>query len=259
MRFQSLLSETESAADAVEELIDSARDAGVGATDVAFVFFTAHHREDAAEIVERIWLELDPQCVIGCSAEGVIGADREVERSPGLALLVGQTPGVRIHPFHIAVDDWRNLLADAERMSERLGLGPSTRAIIGLGDPWTTPLEQFMKSLDERAPKSPLIGGMASAARAAGENVLVRNDEVYDEGFVGLSLSGPIDVQTVVSQGCRPLGTTFVITKAHDNVIEQLGGRPAVEVLRDMIMKLPEREQALLQNGLFVGRAISEY
>src|SRR6185503_11336788 len=146
MRFQSLLSETESASDAAEELIDAARDAGVGAIDLAFVFFTAHHREDAAEVVERIWLELDPQCVVGCSAEGVIGADREVERSPGLALLVGQTPGVRIHPFHVAVDDWRNLLTDAERMSERLGLGPSTRAIIGFGDPWTTPLEQFMKS-----------------------------------------------------------------------------------------------------------------
>jgi small ligand-binding sensory domain FIST len=51
----------------------------------------------------------------------------------------------------------------------------------------------------------------------------------------------------------------MVITKAHDNIIEQLGGKPALAALREIINGLSESEQALLQHGLLIGRAISEY
>jgi small ligand-binding sensory domain FIST len=51
----------------------------------------------------------------------------------------------------------------------------------------------------------------------------------------------------------------MVITKAHDDVIEQLGGRPAVQMLHEAVSSLSESDQRLLQNGLFVGQAISEY
>ena len=74
-----------------------------------------------------------------------------------------------------------------------------------------------------------------------------------------MSLSGEIAVDTVVSQGCRPIGRSMVITRSHDNIIEQLGGKPAMQVLRQLVAELPEDEQGQLQNGLFVGRAISEF
>jgi small ligand-binding sensory domain FIST len=106
---------------------------------------------------------------------------------------------------------------------------------------------------------APLVGGMASSGRQPGENLLVRNDQVFDEGFVGLSVSGPVAVQPVVSQGCRPIGKPMVVTKSHDNVIAQLGGRPALEMLRRTVNEAGPRDEALLANGLFLGRAISEY
>ena len=106
----------------------------------------------------------------------------------------------------------------------------------------------------------PVVGGMASAGYGPGENALIRNDQVFKQGMVGVSLSGPaLEVQTVVSQGCRPFGKTYVITKAHDNIIESLGGRPALSALRDAVMDLAEPDRQLLSKGLFVGRAISEY
>src|SRR5207248_6435859 len=40
---------------------------------------------------------------------------------------------------------------------------------------------------------------------------------------------------------------------------EQLGGKPALIVLRDTINELSEEEKSLLGHGLFIGRAISEY
>jgi small ligand-binding sensory domain FIST len=259
VEFHSSLSDLESSDEAVEQVIDDARDAIDGA-DVVFAFFTPHHRDQAAFIVEQLWLELDPQCAVGCVGEGVIGADREIERQPGLAILVGKMPGARLHPFHIAgKSHWHDVIEDPDALRDRIGIGEETRAVIGMGDPFSTPLDAFLPALDAAAPGIPLIGGMASGGRAPGVNVLVRNDEIFDEGFVGISLSGPLEVGTIVSQGSRPIGRPLVITRSHDNVIEQLGGRPAVEVLREIVTSLSESDQHLLQHGLLVGRAISEY
>ncbi|HEX5244070.1 MAG TPA: FIST N-terminal domain-containing protein [Tepidisphaeraceae bacterium] len=260
MRFHSGISDQEATDDAVAELIDQAHDALGDAIDVATVFFTEHHREDIEAVIERLWLELDPQCMIGCSGEGVIGGNREIERAPGMSLLVGSLPDVRIQPFHIASEsDWRECLSEAQSLREMLGIGPETRGLIAFGDPFSTPLSQLLPTLDRDAAGIPLVGGMASSARRPGQNMLVRNDEVYTQGMVGLSLSGPLKIATVVSQGCRPIGQHMIVTRSHENVIEQLGGKPAMEVLRGVVSELPASDQHLLQNGLFVGQAISEY
>jgi small ligand-binding sensory domain FIST len=260
MRFHCSISGSSSAYDAVEEVIAEAEEATDGKIDAVFAFITAHHHEDAEEILERLWLELDPQALVGCSGEGVIGGDREIEREPGIAILAATLPDVRIHPFHIAGrTEWRHVLSDEQTLRERLGVGEQTRALIAFGDPYSTPLDDFLTSADEHAPRIPIIGGMASSARQPGQNVLFRNDQLSNEGMVGMSISGPIEVETIVSQGCRPIGKSLIVTRSHDNVIEQLGGKPSLVALQEVIEALPEEERELLQNGLLIGRAISEY
>ena len=261
MRFFSAISDEEVSAGAVGRVIDELQSAGAERLDAAFVFFTAHHVEAAVAILARLRRELDPQVIVGCSAEGVIGVNREIERGPGLTVLAAQLPDdVRVHPFHISGEgDWREMLTDADALVERIAYGPQTRALIGFGDPFTSPMGQFLPALDRAAPGAPLAGGMASSARAPGENVLLWNDDVFDEGFVGVSMSGPAAVETIVSQGCRPIGRPAVITRSHENVIDQLGGKPALEVLRKLVNELDEEDKGHLANGLFLGRAISEY
>ena len=62
-------------------------------------------------------------------------------------------------------------------------------------------------------------------------------------------LHGRTRLRTVVSQGCRPIGEPFVITKAEDNVIYQLGGRSAYERLMDVYSTLATRERQMLHAG----------
>ena len=261
MKFFSALSESPDADEAAREVIGTIKpQPESGKIDVVFAFFTGDHRERAGELLERLWLELDPQALIGCSGEGIIGAGREVERTPGLAIVAAHLPNVRIHPFHISGQSaWHELVEDEDVLKEQLGLGPETRAVIAMGDPFTSPIDALLKSLDTAFPGLPLIGGLASAARRPGDNVLFRNDQVLSTGTVGISLSGPIDVQTVVSQGCRPIGEPMVITKARENVIQQLGGKPALGKLQEMVESLSPRDRTLLENGLLMGRVMTEY
>ena len=77
MRFHSSIADDESTDDAASRVIEASREALAGQIDLGFVFFTDHHRKEAERLIERLWLELDPQCLVGCSAEGVIGVCRK--------------------------------------------------------------------------------------------------------------------------------------------------------------------------------------
>ena len=71
---------------------------------------------------------------------------------------------------------------------------------------------------------------------------------------MALHVSGAVRLKTVVSQGCRPIGRPFVVTKAERNVIHELGGKPALVQLREIFDTLPTSEQRLVQRALHVGR-----
>src|SRR5579862_9433226 len=105
MRFISTISDLESTAAAADEVAAAA--SGLKTCDAAFVFFTAHHRDEAKHLMEKLQSALNPRMLIGCSAEGVIGENREIERTSGIALLAGELPGVKLNPFHIPMQKWQ--------------------------------------------------------------------------------------------------------------------------------------------------------
>jgi len=72
-------------------------------------------------------------------------------------------------------------------------------------------------------------------------------------------IDGPVRIRHVVSQGCRPIGRPFIVTKAQDNVLLELGGRPAFDQLREVYQQLAPADQQLVQRGLHVGQVINEY
>jgi small ligand-binding sensory domain FIST len=258
MKFASAISSATDAEEAVHDIIAHLHPHSPS-FDFASIYFTSHFSGDADSISQTLIDEFDIPSIIGCSCEGVIGRSQEIEKGPALSVIAGKVPGVRVQTFHLSKTQWQNALADAEAMADHFMIGPDTRAVIGMGDPWTTPIMPVLDKFDTHHPTVPLIGGIASAAQKAGENVLLFNDARFDEGMVGVSLSGAIDVEAVVSQGCRPIGRPLLVTKGQGNVIEQLGGRPALEVLEEIVNALTDTEKLLLTSGLLIGRAMNEY
>ncbi|HMF13874.1 MAG TPA: FIST C-terminal domain-containing protein, partial [Gemmataceae bacterium] len=78
-------------------------------------------------------------------------------------------------------------------------------------------------------------------------------------GAVAALIHGAVRISSVVSQGCRPIGQPFVVTRAEANVIHELGGVPPLVQLKEMFKTLTEREQQLVRHGLHVGRVLNEY
>jgi small ligand-binding sensory domain FIST len=103
------------------------------------------------------------------------------------------------------------------------------------------------------------MGGMASGGRRPGETRLVLDKNELANGAVGVLLQGPIQVRSIVSQGCRPIGQHMIITRAQENIIAELGGQPPLLRLQQLWQELAPREQQLFQQGLHIGRVINEY
>ncbi len=223
------------------------------APDLAMVFVTPVHAPALGEMAATIKATLMPGTLLGCAAVSVVGGEREVERGPGLALWAGRTGPVT--PFHLTASASPDGLAFTgwpEMMPE------DASALLLIPDPFTFPTDDLLRRLEEDRPGLPVVGGMASAARAPGGNRLVIDDRVVNSGAVGAFLGPGVEVATVVSQGCRPVGSPFVVTRAEQSIVYELAGKSAIERLQEVAAALPDDDRELLADMVQIGRVIDE-
>lgn len=263
IRFASSVSTAADPTAAVAEVSDQLRPQLTMPVDLVVVFATTEHRDHLGTIRDRLTETLKPRALIGCIAQGVVGVQREVEQGPAVSVLAGTLPGASLHPFQCDQADWHSIMDAPQRLREVV-MGPhneqTPRCVLLLADPFTTPLLKFLPALDEALPSTIVAGGIASGAQNAGESRLLLDDRIVHEAAVGLSIAGDVDVQSTVSQGCRPVGEPMVITRAKRHIVQELGGRNALEALQEMAQSLSEQDQQLLHdNGLLVGRVVNEY
>jgi small ligand-binding sensory domain FIST len=77
------------------------------------------------------------------------------------------------------------------------------------------------------------------------------------DGAVGVVIGG-VDVATIVSQGCRPVGDPMVVTAGEGSMLGELAGKPALERVRSVLDRLSVEELESARHGLHVGRVIDE-
>lgn len=241
---------------ALEISAEIERSIGSDPIDLLFVFASAQFAATAHRLLDRFSGVLSPGVLVGCTGEGVIGTDREIEGESAISVVAARLPGVRLHPFALLPKDIHGLAENPRTLPSAVGAGKDIRAFIMLADPFSAHMDGLLSAFNAAFPGVPVIGGMASGASSPGETALLMNDHTYRQGVVGVALAGPITVDAIVSQGCRPVGPLFEITDGDTNVIKALDGKPAMEQIQDVIEALSDDDKMLLTNGLFVGRVI---
>lgn len=243
-RYAAAISEHPVTASAVGEVTGEVLERlGGDPPDLAMLFVTEPHAgalEDAAAAVRAV---LSPGVLLGCAAVAVAGPGREVEEQPAVSLWAGRTGPVAPVLLGPDLSGWPS--------PDDLGFEPS--ALLLLGDPFTFPAESLFSVVGSL----PVIGGMASAARGPGGNRLALDGQIVTSGAVGALLGPGARVRSLVSQGCRPIGSPYVVTRAERNIVYELGGKPAVERL--LRMGLDEEEVRLVNQGLHLGLVVDEH
>ncbi|MCK4303061.1 MAG: FIST C-terminal domain-containing protein [Candidatus Eisenbacteria sp.] len=224
--------------------------------DLVFFFATPSHAR-AAERVAEVFMEAWPEALIlGTTAAGVFHpALRSIER-PAMVVQAAFLPNVVLAPIRMDLEDFEDSPVCLENWQVLLDGMPDPKLMVLLADPFTTPIAEILESLNTLAPHLPVLGGLSSGARRPGANVLVLDGKRYRSGLIGVALAGNVRADILVSQGCRPVGQLFKVTKANGNVVLELNGVPAMDALQDMVSTLPSDDQHLLQEGLMFGQAV---
>lgn len=200
--------------------------------DLAIVTVSPHHVSSMGLVARTIARGLGARCVIGCSAEAVLGGSRELEGVAGISLLAASMPGVGFTVF--TSEDLPSGLVgggsgegastghdddDLADLADAVGMTPAHRGTLLFVEPYTTPLMGVLNGLARaRALCSPggagvgggtgsEVRGEASAGRGASSDL--------DAPIVGSTRRGAI-IGGVCSAAARPSGNAMI---ANDQVV----------------------------------------
>lgn len=260
MPYASSLSTNSDTSAAIDEVCRRVR-AGLDghAPQLAFLFLTHAHAENFSQAAARVRQAVGCDVLLGCAAETVAGDGVEIEGDPAVSLWAAHLDGTSVDPFRLQFRPTADgLVCDGfpEFPADNVD---DVRSVILIGEPFTCSTDFIIDQLSDVAPGVPLVGGMASGGHGRGQNRLFYQNDCLDQGAVGVVLRGGPVVKSVVSQGCRQIGHTYVVTKAERNVIHELGGKPALERLQETWLEISGEDQRLVQQGLHVGVVMNEY
>ncbi len=258
-RFAAALSTLENTSSAVDEVCRSALAQLGTKPDLALVFVSPQHADNLARVGGHICDLIGSESLLGCTGESIVGNDREVESHPAVALWLAAMPETKLSLMHLDFQQTPDGGSFVGWSGELVSGWPSGSAMLLLGEPFSFPADELVWRLNEDRPGVPVLGGMASGGVVPGENRLLLGRQQVEQGAVAAIISGAVQVRSVVSQGCRPIGQPFVVTKAEGNVIHELGGVPALTRLQQVYETLSQREQLMVQHGVHVGQVLSEY
>jgi small ligand-binding sensory domain FIST len=251
MKWAAALREGSSGTEALDAALrDVEQQLGEAEPHLAFVFLSGAYRS-LFERVGRIARErLAGARIVGCSAGGIIGAGREVERGGALSILAGHLPGVAVRTAHgeDAEEFTANLAVDAD-------LAP---AVLMALDPFSVQAADAVTVLDRKLPRGSRAGGVASGGASPGSCALLLDEQLHTSGMVGVALYGDVVVDTLVAQGARPVGPVLCVTKALKNVAIELDGRPASEVLQEVFAGLSPSDRTRLRRNPMIGLAAND-
>ena len=193
----------------------------------------------------------------GCSAEGTIDGDDADESNFSVVVTAISSDEL----------EWTNglakgLSADSRTVGQRVAedlvphLSADTIGLFVFPDGLNLTLYNFFAVLEENLPSErflPMWGG------GAGNNFSVEtptyqycDDEVISDGVSYALLSGKAQASWAISHALIPLGGARTVTRSQGNVIHEIDGKPAVEVLKEY---LPEH--ALVEDRDWMHYAVS--
>ncbi len=211
------------------------------APTLALLYITDHYAEQAHEILEHLSAEL-PEVTDWSGTVGVGVAANNVEYfdQPALVLMLCELPS----------DQYRVFSGIAP-----LGLGFEAHTALVHADPNTADLGELIKEMAARTASGYLFGGLSASRSqsvqfAVGGNGNIKGQGgasgVFSGGLSGVAFGERVNLVSRVTQGCLPISKAYGVSAAEGNVVNQLDGEPALDVLlREFKVSLAQPEPAL--------------
>jgi small ligand-binding sensory domain FIST len=215
------------------------------APTLGLLYITDHYAPAAQDILDHLSAEL-PEVTdwSGTVGVGIASSNVEYFDEPALALMLCDLP-----PHQYRVFSGVAPLA----VGDGMGFEPYTALVHA--DAGTPDVSELIAEMAGRTATGYLFGGLASSRTdavqfAVGGNGNIKGhgaaSGVFSGGLSGVAFGEGISLVSRVTQGCQPVAAQRVITAAQGNVITELDGEPALDVLlRDTGISLDQPQAAM--------------
>ena len=225
--------------------------------DLIFAFAANYAGAEFDLALPKVAQLTDCENVVGLSCSSFVSGDRELENQSGVCLWAARFEQATVSTFHLdfnARGEEHFFSGWPESIDEIWQQNPT---LFLLTDPFSFPVDVLLDRLGEDRPGTNIFGGVADGATGPREARLLLGDQAYSDGAVAVTIIN-IDIHSVVSQGCRPIGEPHIVTSVERNEIQTLRGKPSFEVLKSTYDTLPTQDKAQVEQGLHLGIAMTE-
>ena len=222
-----------------------------------FVFMFASIGYEQHSLVQAVRETTRGAPLSGCSVEGTIGEEDSDESNFSVLVTVISSDDLRWHNG-LATDLSADSCALGKRVAKDLlpHLSADTIGLFIFPDGLTYDIDNFFAGLEEDLPSErflPIWGGGAGNNLNLGKPTYQYcDDEVVSDGISYALLSGEARPAWAIGHSLIPIGGERIVTRSEGNVIYEIDGKPATEVLKEY---LPE--DALTEDRDWLRYAIS--
>ena len=200
------------------------------APTLGLLYITDHYAGEAQELLDHLSAEL-PEVTAwsGTVGVGVCAGGVEHFDEPALALMLLDVPSDQYRVFSgvapLPREDQSDFVA---------------RTALVHADGQTPDVAELIAEMAERTTSGYVFGGLAASRGASVQFAVTGNGNlaghgaaggVFGGGLSGVAFDARVPMLSRVTQGCQPVGPVQRITAAHNNVVLQLDGQPALDVL----------------------------
>jgi len=226
---------------------------------LGLVFMTPSFFPHAAQVLEILRVHARIPLLAGCSSQGLIAGNQELEDQPGLSLGLYALPEAELTAVRLTAEQVEEANGPGYWYLET-GVAPeATNGWLCFLDPFHLDSESWLRSWNQAYAPCPILGGLASGDFNTQSTQVYLNGDVFEEGGVAISVGGQVKLFGVTSQGCTPIGETWTLTRVEQNIIREIGNRPAYQVLAETFNQLTPEEQQGARGNLFIGLVVNEY
>ena len=245
---------SENSGQAAKEAATQAIETGnIAKADFAVVFCTFPHRGGYKEILKSVCQITGTMNVAGCSGIGVLTNYGEVEAKPGIAVLAVSSDEMQTTSFLVNHTDDGGMKAGLEIGGRLIPIKGENALLTILPDPYHIHPELLLRGIESRIGEIPIVGASASEHPALHETYEFYGESVVSGAISGFMIQGSFTHRIGITQGCQPVGVPCIITKSEHNLIFELDGQPAFEVLKKQVPKRIRENPRDLLRLLFVG------
>jgi small ligand-binding sensory domain FIST len=221
--------------------------------DWAVVFCTFPHRSYYKEILKSVCQITGTTNIAGCSGIGILTNYGEVEGGPGVAVLAVSSDCMQVTSFLVHSTGDGGVKAGVEIGERLIPIEGNNALLTILPDPHHNHPELLLKGIESRLGDIPIVGASASEHPALNETYEFFGETAVPGAISGFKIEGSFTHIIGITQGCQPVGVPCIITKSENNLIFELDGESAFDILKKQVPKRIMENPRDLVRLLFVG------